>query len=204
MGKANLLPEEFNTLVSYFSKFPGVGEKSARRFVFFLLTQSDEFLQNMGSIISNLKKKLKRCDICGALSDQNPCRICSSKERDHSIICVVETNEDLISIEESGVYNGIYHVLGGVVSPADGIYPEDLAIDDLIKRVKKGDIKEVIIATSPHVEGDLTADEIIRRLEPYPVKISRIAFGLPVGGSIVFADKVTLHTALESRIVIRG
>ena len=197
-------------LVSFFSKFPGIGNKSARRMAFFLLRQDESFLRAMGSAIAELKDNLVRCGACGNVSDSDPCTICADALRDRSTLCVVESIDDLVSFEQAGVYNGLYHVLDGRVSPLDGQELSGECVDFLLKHVADIGAEEIIIATNPKMEGDLTyftLKEILKeRLEGnfangQGPKISRLAFGLPVGGSIEFADRVTLHTALEARVV---
>jgi recombination protein RecR len=172
---------------------------------FFLLKQDESFLRAMGGAIAELKDNLVRCGECGNISDTDPCRICADALRDRGTLCVVESIDDLASFEQAGVYHGLYHVLDGRVSPLDD---QDLScecVDFLLKHIADAGAEEVIIATNPRMEGDLTyfalREILMERLGDRAVKISRLAFGLPVGGSIEFADRVTLHTALESRVV---
>ena len=200
--------DPISRLVSFFNKFPGIGNKSARRMAFFLLRQDEAFLSAMGSAIAELKDNLVRCGECGNVSDSDPCPICADVLRDRGTLCVVESVDDLASFEQAGVYNGLYHVLDGRVSPLDDQELSEECIDFLLKHIADVGAEEVIIATNPRMEGDLTyftLSEILRgklvRQEPNVPKISRLAFGLPVGGSIEFADRVTLHTALEARVV---
>jgi len=201
------LQDPISQLVSFFKKFPGIGNKSARRMAFFLLKQDESFLRAMGSVIAELKDNLVRCGACGNMSDSDPCPICSDALRDRSTLCVVESVEDLASFEQAGVYNGLYHVLDGRVSPLDDQDLNEECVAFLLKHIADAGAEEVIIATNPRMEGDLTyftIREILRERangDMETPKISRLAFGLPVGGSIEFADRVTLHTALESRVV---
>jgi len=204
------LQDPIARLVSFFNKFPGIGNKSARRMAFFLLKQDESFLRAMGGAIAELKDNLVNCGECGNVSNSDPCSICADVLRDRGTLCVVESIDDLASFEQAGVYNGLYHVLNGRVSPLDD---QDLGrecVDFLLKHIADAGTEEIIIATNPRMEGDLTyfaLREILReKLEEKGdgsllPKISRLAFGLPVGGSIEFADRVTLHTALEARVV---
>ena len=191
-------------LISQFTKFPGVGNKSARRMVFYLLKQDAAQLRELGAGIASLKDDLCTCGECGNISDGDPCPICRDALRDRRTLCVVENIDDLVSFEQAGIYNGLYHVLGGRVSPFDD---EDLSpesVEFLLAHIRNAGTEEVIIATNPRMEGDLTYYALLDILKEAgmegKLRISRLAFGLPVGGSIEFADRMTLHTALESRI----
>jgi recombination protein RecR len=204
------LQDPIGRLVSFFNKFPGIGNKSARRMAFFLLKQDESFLRAMGEAIAELKDNLIRCGECGNVSDSDPCPICADALRDRSTLCVVESVDDLASFEQAGVYNGLYHVLDGRVSPLDDQNLSAECVGFLLKHIADTGTEEVIIATNPRMEGDLTyftlRGILKERLEEKLAngdmpKISRLAFGLPVGGSIEFADRVTLHTALESRVL---
>ena len=195
-------------LISHFTKFPGVGNKSARRMVFYLLKQDAAQLRELGACIASLKDDLHTCSECGNISDGDPCPICRDALRDRRTLCVVENIDDLVSFEQAGIYNGLYHVLGGRVSPFDD---EDLSpesVEFLLRHIRDLKAEEVIIATNPRMEGDLTYYallDILRELDGQEersggkLRVTRLAFGLPVGGSIEFADRMTLHTALESR-----
>ena len=197
--------DPISRLVSFFNKFPGVGNKSARRMAFFLLKQDESFLRAMGEAIAELKDNLVRCGECGNVTDSDPCHICADVLRDRNTLCVVESVDDLASFEQAGVYNGLYHVLDGRVSPLDDQCLSEECVNFLFKHVTDTGAEEVIIATNPRMEGDLTyftLRELFREKADGKIpKISRLAFGLPVGGSIEFADRVTLHTALEARVV---
>ncbi len=189
-----------NDLAAAFQKFPGLGRKSARRIAFYLMKQDSSYLAKLGGLISTLREGLCTCSECGNISDKNPCSICSDPLRDRKTLCIVEDIEALSVFEQAGIYNGIYHVLGGRVSPLDGEDLSEDALDFLLRHIAQLKAEEVIIATSPKVEGDLTYYTLLDVLRDSKVKkISRIAYGLPVGGSIEFADKMTLHTALEAR-----
>jgi recombination protein RecR len=204
------LQDPITRLVSFFNKFPGIGNKSARRMAFFLLKQDESFLHAMGGAIAELKDNLVRCGECGNVSDSDPCPICADALRDRNTLCVVESVDDLASFEQAGVYNGLYHVLDGRVSPMDDQELSEECVGFLLKHISDAGAEEVIIATNPRMEGDLTYFTIreilkerlsVKFTDERGLKISRLAFGLPVGGSIEFADRVTLHTALESRVV---
>lgn len=192
--------DSLNDLISILKKLPGLGAKSSRRIAYYLLKQNDEFLSEFGRLISELRKGLCVCNICGNISYKNPCSICSDQLRDTKTICIVEDVESLSAFEQAGIYNGVYHVLGGKVSPLEGEDISDASIKSLTKHIKANKPNEVIVATSPVLEGDLTYYALLDLFRKLGVKkVSRIAYGLPVGGSIEFADKMTLHTALDSR-----
>ncbi len=198
------LPESFEKLASLFRKMPGIGAKSARRMAFFVLQQPPSFANELSSQLAVLKERIHSCSVCGNITDCDPCAICSDPLRDRRSICVVETVEDLFSIENAGFFTGVYHVLGGRVSPLDG---ETLDTNNLValrERILKNGVEEVIIATNPRIEGDLTYHAIVDFLGSSDVFISRIAYGLPVGGSIEFADRTTLQAAMESRVRLKG
>ncbi len=194
------LPEPLGKLISVFKRFPGIGEKSARRMAFCVLQQPESFALAMAESLIEVRRKLHPCAVCGNITDIDPCSICDDPFRDRTLLCVVETAEDLISMEQAGIYNGLYHVLGGKVSPLDDEELDPDKLRSLKKRVISLPVKEVIIATNPRIEGDLTFYEIISYLKGTDVRITRLAYGLPVGGSIEFADRVTLHAAFESRV----
>ncbi len=193
------LPDPVQKLIKFWSKLPGVGEKSARRMAFYVLSQDPLWAREFASAILEMTEKIHHCPICGNITDKDPCLICSDPMRNRKIICVVETDEDCVAIEQSGIYNGLYHVLGGQFSPLDDREIPEESLERLILRVKEQHIEELILATAPRIEGDLTAFAIQEAFKGVPVKISRLSYGLPVGGSIGFADRVTLHMAMESR-----
>lgn len=187
-------------LISELSKLPGIGRKSALRLVIHILKQSNAAVEQLASALVETKNKIKECDICFNLTENSLCSICESERRDKSIICIVEEPTDIMAIERSGEYRGLYHVLGGVISPLDGIGPEDLHIKELISRV--GDIEEVIIATNPSIEGDTTTLYLQKELGAFGIKVTRIARGIPMGSALEHADAVTLIRAFEGRMEI--
>lgn len=186
-------------LVAALKRLPGIGEKSATRLAFFLLGAPEALVQELGTAILRLKQEIVLCEICFDLTDSSPCAVCRDPRRDASIVCVVEEPADLAAIDKTGRFRGRYHVLGGTLSPIDGVGPEDLRIADLEKRVAEGDIAEVILATNPNAEGDATAHYISERLRPAGVKLTRIAYGMPLGGDLEYADHVTIGLSMEHR-----
>ncbi len=185
--------------VREFAKLPGIGNKTALRLVLYLLKQETEDVELFGQTIIELKKNVKHCKICRNISDTDICQICSNKLRDHQTICVVENIRDVMSIENTNQYNGVYHVLGGIISPMDGIGPGDLFIDSLEKRVSEGDIHEIILALSTTMEGDTTNFYIYKRLNKYPVKITTLARGVAIGDELEYADEITLGRSIINR-----
>ncbi len=197
------LSKPLEDLIRLFERFPGIGEKSARRIVLFLLQQPKSFSEALAEGIRRCCSSLHPCSMCGNITDEDPCSICSDPFRDKSTICVVESVEDLITLEQAGIYNGLYFVLGTLYSPLEGEEVPPQVLERLIKRISQGDVKEVILAFSPKVEGELTMNLITSALEPLPVTVSRLSYGLPVGGSVSFADRTTLHAALEARTCLK-
>lgn len=193
------LPGPVQKLIKQWSKLPGVGEKTARRMVFHLLRQEPGQIKDFGNAVVALTENIRRCSVCGAITDVDPCPICTDPIRNRKLLCIVESEEDCVAMEQAGIFNGIYHVLGGRLSPLDDEEIPEESIERMRQRVEEGGIEEIILATAPRIEGDLTAYAIQEALEGLPVKISRLSYGLPVGGSIGFADRVTLHMAMESR-----
>ena len=193
------LPGPVQKLIKQWSKLPGVGEKTARRMVFHLLRQEPGQIKDFGNAVIALTENIRRCSVCGAITDVDPCPICTDPIRNRKLLCIVESEEDCVAMEQAGIFNGIYHVLGGRLSPLDDEEISEESIERMRRRVEEGGIEEIILATAPRIEGDLTAYAIQEALEGLPVKISRLSYGLPVGGSIGFADRVTLHMAMESR-----
>jgi len=185
-----------------FSRLPGIGKKSAARISNFLLKADSTFMQRFSDQIAILQQKIKPCSICGAWTENDPCPICCDSTRDQSVICVVEQPQDVSTIDSSHEYHGLFHVLGGVISPLDGIGPEQLRIAHLVTRVKEKNVKEVILATNPTVEGDTTALYIQRVLQNADCTVTRLASGLPVGGDLEYADKLTLARSFRGRIKI--
>jgi len=186
-------------IIESLSKLPGLGRKSASRLAYYLLRADSGFVEGLARDLRDLKDKVKSCPICGNYTEEIPCRICSDPQRDRATLCVVEEPKDLLSVESTHQYQGLYHVLMGVISPIDGVGPDSLRVDSLMARVAKEGIREVIIATNPTVEGDTTAVYLAGRLKELPVTVTRLALGLPVGGDLEYADRLTLARALEGR-----
>ena len=186
-------------VVESFSRLPGIGKKSANRIANNLLKADKAFLQRFAQQLSTLQERIKPCSICGSWTETDPCPICSNPMRDKTLLCVVEQAQDVQTIESVHEFSGLFHVLGGVISPLDGIGPEQLRIASLIQRVKNDNVKEVIIATNPTVDGDTTALYIQHALSEYNCKISRLASGIPVGGDLEYADKLTLARSFQGR-----
>lgn len=186
-------------LIHEFSKLPGVGEKTATRLTYFVLKSNPEYAKSFASAIIEVKEKVGLCSVCANLSDRDPCLVCKDPRRDRSIICIVEDPTDLAAIEKTGAYRGQYHVLHGVLSPLDGIGPEDLRIKELLKRLGDEEVKEIIVATNPSVEGEATALYLTKMIRPLGIKLTRIASGVPIGGDLEYIDQVTISRALEAR-----
>ncbi|MDY2844434.1 MAG: recombination mediator RecR [Treponema sp.] len=187
-------------LTDSFSRLPGIGKKSAGRLVNYILKADSTWVKRFADEISGLQEKIRPCSICGSWTESNPCPICSNPLRDQSLICVVEQPQDVSTIESSHEYNGLFHVLGGVIAPLEGIGPDQLRIAELLERVKSGKVKEVILATNPTVEGDTTALYIQRLLsENKEIAVTRLASGLPVGGDLEYADRLTLARSFRGR-----
>ena len=185
--------------VSEFAKLPGIGRKTALRLVLWLLRQESSDVQQFADAVSRMKQEVKYCHVCHNISDSDVCPICADSRRDASVVCVVESIQDVMAIENTQQYHGLYHVLGGIISPMDGIGPSDLEIDSLIGRVKTGNISEVILALSPTMEGDTTNFYIYRKLAPTGVKVSVIARGVAVGNELEYTDEVTLGRSIMNR-----
>jgi recombination protein RecR len=196
-----LLPEPLQALINAFERLPGIGPKSASRLAFFLLRAPEEVSQELATALSDLKSKISFCPECFNIMEtgRERCEICASPNRDASTICVVEEALDVLALERTGGYQGKYHVLQGVLSPIEGIGPDDLKINPLLERVQRGGVREVILATNPSMEGDATALYLRQRLEPLGVRVTRLARGLPVGGDLEYADQNTLLRALSGR-----
>jgi len=190
--------QPLSQLIGQLSKLPGVGPKTAQRLAFHILEMKQKDAQDLAKSISEIRNKLSYCSICNNLTQNDPCQICSQHKRDKSLICVVEEVKDVIAMEKTGEYKGVYHVLHGAISPIDGVGPEDIKIKSLLPRLDEN-TSEVILATDPNVEGEATAMYISKLLKPLGVKVTRIAHGLPVGGDLEYADEVTLSKALEGR-----
>lgn len=196
-------PKPLGRLIGELSKLPGIGNKSAQRLAFHILSISDKEAQGLADAITEAKKTMHYCSECGNLTDRDPCDICRDPSRNPDVLCVVETPQDVLAMERIKEYHGRYHVLNGVISPMDGIGPEDINLKSLIVRLQKHpEIQEVILATNPNIEGEATAMYIARLLKPSGIKVTRIAHGLPVGGDLEYADEVTLLKAMEGRTSI--
>jgi len=191
------LPESLNRLIDGLSDFPGIGKKTAERMAFYLLKSNDDWAQNLAKAIMDVKEQIHECPICHNISDTSPCSICSDTKRDPSLLCVVEDTTDLVVFEKTNHFRGKYHVLGGVLSPLDGIGPEDLHFDTLLERINGEE--EVIIATNPSAEGETTALYLAKLLKEHNIKVTRLASGIPVGGDLEYTDEATLVSALEGR-----
>lgn len=194
-----VLPASIKTLISALNKLPGVGPRSAERIALHLVQTESDAVKQLADAIVRAREKIQFCTTCGALTEQSPCPICIDDRRDHSIVCLVERAVDILSIEKSGTYRGKFHVLGGKISPLDGVEPDDLRISELERRLTHEPIKEIIIALSTDVEGDATSSYLAKRMARSRLKISRIAYGLPAGSALEFADELTLSRALEGR-----
>ena len=192
-------PEPLAKLINELRKLPGVGPKTSQRFAFYMLKIPESETQALAQAILDMKSSLIYCEVCGNITDKSPCHICTDSRRDHSTICVVEESNDLLKIERTKQYNGMYHVLMGALSPLEGITPQDLRIKELFERVNSEDISEIILATNFTTEGQATALYIARRLENMGIKLTRIAHGIPVGGYLEYTDEVTLGQALDGR-----
>jgi len=199
LSMQNFLPKSLQKLIEEFSKLPGIGPKSAQRLAMFLLTSPNSKLKDLGESILKLKEGSVFCDTCFNIAESSPCLLCSDQSRDHSIICVVENVLDTVALERTGDFNGLFHVLHGVLSPVEGVSPEQLKISELVERASNDFVKEIILATNPSLEGEATAMFIQKKLADLPVKITRIARGLPVGGDIEYADEITISRALRGR-----
>lgn len=193
------MAEPLNKLIEEFSKLPGIGAKSAQRLAFHIMKTSSADVRSLIIALRDAKNNLKFCKECGAFSTEETCSICASEKRDRSVICVVQEPNDVMTLERSKDYKGLYHVLHGVISPMEGIGPDDIQLTELIHRCRDEEVKEIIIATNPNVEGEATAMYISHLLKPVGLNVTRLAYGLPVGGNLDFADDVTLTRAMEHR-----
>ncbi|GAB3068626.1 recombination mediator RecR [Salinicoccus sesuvii] len=192
-------PEPISKLIDSFMKLPGIGPKTAQRLAFYVLNMKEDDVVNFSRSLMEVKRDLQFCSVCGHITDIDPCYICQDKNRDRSIVCVVQDTKDVIAMEKMREYGGLYHVLHGAISPMDGIGPEDINVASLIDRLKDDQIKEIILATNPNIEGESTAMYISRLVRPIGIKTTRLAHGLPVGGDLEYADEVTLSKAIEYR-----
>lgn len=197
MADHNALP--LVVLTEHFARLPGIGRKTAERLAYYIIAQPDEEVAEFADALVSAKKKIRHCSCCQNLTDDELCPICSDDRRDHHTICVVEGPKDVTAFERTNEYNGVYHVLHGLISPLDGVMPSQLKIRELLARIQQGDVNEIIMATNPTVEGDATAMYLAGLLKPMNISVTRLAFGLPVGGILEYADEVTLFKALENR-----
>ncbi|UCG06777.1 MAG: recombination protein RecR [Desulfobacterales bacterium] len=192
-------PASILNLIKHISKLPGIGEKTAERLALHILRSPRKDAHQLAQSIVEVKDKVRSCSKCYGLSDSDLCKICSDPTRDRSLVCVVEQPADMVAVEKSGAFRGLYHILSGVLSPMDGIGPDDIRIRELITKVEDHQVKEVVLATGTNVEGESTAVFIAQRLQKYPVKVTRIASGVPIGGDLKYVDQVTLKKAMETR-----
>lgn len=192
-------PEPIAKLIDAFTRLPGIGTKTAGRLAFHVLRMKEEDVLDFAKALVNAKRNLRYCSICCNITDVDPCRICSDKSRDASSICVVQEAKDVVAMERTKEYHGLYHVLHGAISPIEGIGPDDIKIAELLHRLSDERVQELILATNPNIEGEATAMYLSRLVKPFGVKVTRIAHGLPVGGDLEYADEVTLSKALEGR-----
>jgi recombination protein RecR len=193
-------PDSIIRLIDRFSRFPGIGKKTAQRMAFHILKDSKKNAQSLADAVQDVKSSISACSICGGITEDDPCIICSDPKRNNSLICVVGVPSDIFAFERTSGFNGVYHVLGGVLSPLDGIGPDDLNIDSLVKRVKLDD--EIVLALNPSIEGDTTCLYISKLLSEKNIKISRLARGLPVGSELEYTDDATLMRAMEGRTIL--
>ena len=193
----NIIP--LNELISQFERLPGIGSKTAQRLAYSILEQPPERAEKFAEALVNARRKIHFCKVCQAFTDKEICGICDNSERDHTVICVVAEPKDVMAFERTREYNGVYHVLHGVISPLQGIGPDQLRIKELMARLGSGEVTELIMATNPTVEGEATASYISRLVKPMGIKVTRLAYGIPVGGDLEYADQYTLARALEGR-----
>jgi len=196
---AAVTPEPVTKLIEAFSQLPGIGPKTASRLTFYLLRRPEEQTQILADALRDLKQKIVFCRSCYNITETSPCAVCRDEARDRSVICVVEEPLDVLAIERTGEYRGLYHVLHGAISPVEGIGPDELRIAELLARLREQPVREVLLATNPNLEGEATAMYLARILQPLGVRVTRLARGLPVGGDLEYADAVTLGRALEGR-----
>ena len=191
--------ETITKLITQFEKLPGIGHKTAVRLAFFVLESPKSYAEEMSKVLIEAKEKVKFCSKCYNITESDPCEICSSKKRDESVICVVENVKDVVAMEKTHEFRGVYHVLHGSISPMNGVGPDDIKIKELLARLMDGQVKEVILATNPRVEGEATAMYLSKLIKPLGIKVTRIAHGIPVGGDLEYTDEITLTKALEGR-----
>lgn len=192
-------PDPITELINQLTRLPGIGERTAARLAFFILDAPSDLASGLANALRNVRERVRRCSVCGHLTESDPCRFCSDARRDRTCICVVEGTPDVLAVEQTGEYRGLYHVLHGLIRPLDGVGPDDLHIAGLMRRLQDPEIREVILATNPGVEGEATATYLATLLRPLPVTVSRIASGIPLGGELEYADRATLGRALTAR-----
>jgi recombination protein RecR len=194
-----LRPRALNSLIEELCRLPGIGEKTAQRLAFFILRTPKVRAERLAHAIVEVKEKIIFCSVCGSITETDPCPLCTDPSRDRSLICIVEDPSDVLHIERTGAYKGLYHVLMGALSPLDGIGPEQLRIDALVKRLEGGGVRELICATNPNMEGEATVLYLAKLMKPRGIRLTRLAHGLPVGGNLEYADEITLSRSLEGR-----
>ena len=194
-----IIPDTIKKAIESFNKLPGIGPKTAERLVFYLLKKPQTDINSLADAIGGMKEGLSYCKKCKNFSTSEFCEICTDSTRQKEIICIVEDIMDLLAVEKTGAYKGLYHVLGGVISPVEGVGPEELTIEHLLSRLKEEKIEEIIFAVNPSIEGEATVSYLIQKLEPYKIKTTRIAHGIPVGGDLEYTDEQTLKRALQGR-----
>jgi len=199
VNKATGLPDSLLRLIENFKRFPGIGQRTAQRLAFFILKSPSNYIKELSDSIVKIKEVIRFCKICNNLSDEELCGVCDNPARDKSVICVVEEPGDVIAVEKTGRFSGLYHVLLGALSPLDGIGPEELKIKELLSRVREKKPKEIIIATNPDTEGETTALYLAKVLKPFNIKVTRIGYGIPVGAELEYTDHATLLKAIDSR-----
>lgn len=195
-------PESVEQLVEQFAQLPGIGRKTAHRLALYILKMEREEIVTLAKALVNVKDKVRYCSVCSNITEADPCRICSNPKRDHHVICVVEEPNDVLALEKTNEFRGLYHVLGGALSPLDGVGPDDLRVKELLGRLSGSGVDEIILAMNPNVEGEATTLYLSKLLKPLGVKVTRIARGLPVGSDLEYADEATLSRALEGRIAV--
>ena len=195
----SIYPPPLEKLIEQLTRLPGIGQKSATRVALYILKSQRELVESLAKSLMEVKERIEFCSICFNLTDEDPCVVCQDENRANGVICIVEGPGDQLAIEEAGIFKGRYHVLHGILSPLDGIGPDDLKIKSLLERIERAKVREVILATNPNVEGEATAIYLAKLLKPLGVSVTRIAMGLPVGSDLEYADEVTMHKALEGR-----
>ena len=203
-NQSNGRHDPVSKLIFELSKLPGIGEKTATRLAYFILKQDASYSKSLADALINAKLKIGLCSHCFTFTDTDPCRLCSDPQRDTALLCIVERPADVMSIEQSGAHRGLYHVLHGALSPLDGIGPEDLKIHELLARIQQTELREIILATNPSVEGEATALYLGRLIKPLGIKLTQLAHGLPMGGQLEYTDRQTIGKAMENRVQISG